>query len=53
MTALLAGLAAAAVLTGILLVVTGLRPVPETELVARPHPGLKNLPVTFPQNQHR
>jgi len=35
-TALTAALAAAAVLGGILLVVAGLRPVPETELVARP-----------------
>ena len=36
MTALIAALAAAAVLGGVLLVVAGLRPVPETELVARP-----------------
>ena len=36
MTALIAALATAAVLGGILLVVAGLRPVPETELVARP-----------------
>jgi len=36
LTALIAALAAAAVLGGILLVVAGLRPVPETELVARP-----------------
>ncbi len=36
MTALIAALAVAAVLGGILLVVAGLRPVPETELVARP-----------------
>jgi len=35
-TALIAALAAAAVLGGILLVVAGLRPVPETELAARP-----------------
>jgi tight adherence protein B len=35
-TALIAALAAAAVLAGVLLVVVGLRPVPETELVARP-----------------
>jgi len=35
-TALTAALAAAAVLGGILLVIVGLRPVPETELVARP-----------------
>jgi tight adherence protein B len=35
-TALSAALAAAAVLGGILLVVAGLRPVPETQLVARP-----------------
>ncbi len=36
MTALLAALAAAAVLGGLLLVAAGLRPVPETELAGRP-----------------
>ena len=36
MTALIAALAAAALLGGILLIVAGLRPVPETELAARP-----------------
>ncbi len=36
MTALIAALAAAAVLGGILLVVVGLQPVPETELTGRP-----------------
>ena len=36
MTALIAALAAAAVLGGLLLIAAGLRPVPETEIAARP-----------------
>ena len=44
MTALLAALAAAAVLGGVLLVVTGLRPVPETEVAGRPQsPRMRRL----------